>query len=139
MSFKDDFNKPRIIQFPKIQDPKGNLTFLQNPEQVPFQIKRTFWTYDMPGGEIRGGHAYKSQEEIIIALSGSFDVIVTNLIGETEKFSLNRSYYGLYLPNLTWRYMDNFSTNSLSLHISSKEFSEEDYVREFELFQKLSQ
>lgn len=139
MSFKDDFNKPRIIQFPKIQDPKGNLTFLQNPEQIPFQIKRTFWTYDMPGGEIRGGHAYKSQEEIIIALSGSFDVIVTNLNGETEKFSLNRSYYGLYLPNLTWRYMDNFSTNSLSLHMSSKEFSEEDYVREFELFQKLLQ
>jgi oxalate decarboxylase/phosphoglucose isomerase-like protein (cupin superfamily) len=138
MDFKDDFNTPRIIQFPKIQDPKGNLTFIQNPEHIPFEIKRTFWTYDIPGGEIRGGHAYKSQEEIIIALSGSFDVIVTNLNGDTEKFSLNRSYCGLYLPKLTWRYMDNFSTNSLSLHLSSKEFFEEDYVREFELFQNLS-
>ena len=89
MSLKDDFSKPKIIQFPKIQDPKGNLTFMQNPDQVPFQIKRTFWTYDVPGGEIRGGHAYKSQQEIIIALSGSFDVIVTNLDGTTEKYSLN--------------------------------------------------
>jgi len=139
MSFKDDFSTPKLIQFPKIQDPKGNLTFMQNLDQVPFQIKRTFWTYDVPGGEIRGGHAYKSQQEIIIALSGSFDVIVTNLDGTTERYSLNRSYYGLYLPNLTWRHMENFSTNSLSLHISSKEFTDEDYVREFELLQELSQ
>ena len=139
MSLKEDFSKPKIIQFPKIQDPKGNLTFMQNLDQVPFQIKRTFWTYDVPGGEIRGGHAYKSQQEIIIALSGSFDVVVTNLDGKTERYSLNRSYYGLYLPNLTWRHMENFSTNSVSLHISSKEFTEEDYVREFELLQELAQ
>jgi hypothetical protein len=139
MSLEKDFSKPKIIQFPKIQDPKGNLTFMQSPDQVPFQIKRTFWTYDVPGGEIRGGHAYKSQQEIIIALSGSFDVVVTNLDGKTERYSLNRSYYGLYLPKLTWRHMENFSTNSLSLHLSSKEFTEEDYVREFELLQELAQ
>ena len=133
-----DFSKPRIIQLPKIQDPRGNLTFLQNPNQIPFKIKRTFWTYDVPGGEIRGGHAYKSQEEIIIAIGGSFDVVITNIDGGIENFSLNRSYYGLYLPPLTWRYMENFSTNSLSLHLSSKEFSEEDYIREFELFKKFA-
>lgn len=138
MEINTDLSKPRIIQFPKIQDPRGNLTFLQNPNQIPFEIKRTFWTYDVPGGEIRGGHAYKSQEEIIIALGGSFDVVITNIDGEIEKFSLNRSYYGLYLPPLTWRYMENFSTNSLSLHLSSKEFSEEDYIREFELFKKFA-
>lgn len=138
MLLQEDFSKPRLIQLPKIQDPKGNLTFLQYPQQIPFQIKRTFWTYDMPGGEIREGHAYKSQEEFIIALSGSFDVIVTDVNGDIEKFSLNRSYYGLYLPNLTWRNINNFSTNSLSLHVSSEEFSEDDYIREFQLFQKLA-
>jgi hypothetical protein len=126
--------KPKIINLPKIQDPRGNLTFLQYPSQIPFKIKRTFWTYDVPGGESRGGHAYKKQEEIIIALSGSFDVIVTNLDGTTEKYSLNRSYYGLYLAANTWRHIENFSTNSLALHVSSELFSVEDYVRDFEIF-----
>ncbi len=124
--------KPKIINFPKIQDPRGNLTFLQYPTQIPFEIKRSFWTYDVPGGEIRGGHAYKSQQEIIIALSGSFDVIISNTDGTTEKFSLNRSYYGLYLPAKTWRQMSNFSTNALALHVSSELFSPEDYVRDFD-------
>lgn len=133
-----DEHAPRIIQLPKIQDPRGNLTFLQNPSQLPFELKRVFWTYDVPGGEQRGGHAYKTQEEVIICLSGSFDVIVTDVDGNTEKFSLNRSYYGLYLPPLTWRHMENFSTNSLGLHLSSEEFSEDDYVRQFSDFQNLS-
>ncbi len=124
--------KAYIINFPKIQDPRGNLTFLQYPLQIPFEIKRTFWTYDVPGGEVRGGHAYKIQDEIIIALSGSFDVVITNLDGKTEKYSLNRSYYGLYLPAKTWRHIENFSTNSLALHISSEPFSVEDYIRDFE-------
>lgn len=126
--------KPKIIDFPKIQDPRGNLTFLQYDNQIPFKIKRTFWTYDVPGGETRGGHAYKNQEEIIIALSGSFDVVITNLDGTIDKFSLNRSYYGLYLPAKTWRHIENFSTNSLALHVSSEFFSKEDYIREFEEF-----
>lgn len=127
---------PYLIQFPKILDPRGNLTFLQNPQHIPFEIQRVFWTYDVPGGEQRGGHAYKEQEEIIIALSGSFDVVVTDFYGNTKKFSLNRSYYGLYIPALTWRHMENFSTNSLGLHISSKKYIESDYLRDFEEFKK---
>lgn len=129
--------KPKIIDFPKIQDPRGNLTFLQHPNQIPFEIERVFWTYDVPGGEIRGGHAYKKQEEIIIALSGSFDVVIMNVDGKKEVFSLNRSYYGLYLPAKTWRHMENFSTNSLALHLSSDSFSKEDYIRDFDEFKIL--
>ena len=127
----------RLIDFPKIQDPRGNLTFLQNPSQIPFEIKRVFWIYDVPGGESRGGHAYKQQRECIIALSGSFDVVITNPDGSTEKFSLNRSYYCLYLPPKTWRHIENFSTNTLALHVSSNIFSEEDYIRDFESFKIL--
>ena len=126
--------KPRIINFSTIQDPRGNLTFLQHPSQIPFKIKRTFWTYDLPGGEIRGGHAYHQQEEIIIALSGSFDVVVTNPDGSLAKFSLNRSNYGLYLPPKTWRHVENFSTNALALHVSSKFYSPDDYIRDFDEF-----
>lgn len=129
--------KPVIINFPKIQDPRGNLTFLQYPNQIPFEIQRTFWTYDVPGGEIRGGHAYHTQEEVIIALSGSFDVVITHLDGTKEKYSLNRSYYGLYLPPKTWRHIENFSTNALALHVSSEIFRIEDYIRDFEDFKIL--
>ncbi|WP_406844516.1 sugar 3,4-ketoisomerase [Flavobacterium soyae] len=129
--------KPKIINFPKIQDPRGNLTFMQNPTQIPFEIERVFWTYDVPGGEIRGGHAYCEQEEILIALSGSFDVIITQEDKSIEKFSLNRSYYGLYLPAKTWRHIENFSTNALALHISSKKYFTDDYIRDFEVFKNL--
>jgi oxalate decarboxylase/phosphoglucose isomerase-like protein (cupin superfamily) len=126
-----------LLHFPKIADPRGNLTFLQNPDQIPFKIQRVFWSYDVPGGEVRGAHAYYNQEEIIIALSGSFDVIITKADGSKQKFSLNRSYYGLYLPALTWRAMENFSTNSLGLHISSSNFDESDYIRDFGIYQRL--
>jgi hypothetical protein len=126
----------RIIELPKILDPRGNLTFLQNNDQIPFEIQRVFWTYDVPSGEIRGGHAYKTQEEVIIALSGSFDVLVRNQIGILEKFQLNRSYYGLYLPPNTWRHMENFSTNSLGLHLSSHSYLEEEYIRDFNEYVK---
>jgi len=122
----------RILNFPKIPDPRGNLTFLQNNDQIPFVINRVFWTYDVPGGEIRGGHAYKSQQEIIIALSGSFDVVVTDYNGNETRYHLNRSYYGLFVPPNTWRHMENFSTNSLGLHVSSDVFNEEDYIRNYE-------
>lgn len=121
----------KIIEFPKIQDPRGNLTFLEFPNQIPFEIKRIFWTYDVPGGEIRGGHAFHTQEEVIIALSGSFDVVITNSDGYKQKFLLNRSYYGLYLPPVTWRHIENFSTNALALHISSEFFSDSNYIRDF--------
>lgn len=128
----------KLIQLPKILDPRGNLTFVEDLKQVPFKIERVFWTYNVPGGELRGGHAYKEQEELIIALSGSFDVVITNPNGSKEKFTLNRSYYGLYLPPLTWRHMENFSTNSLSLHLSSKKYERSDYIFDVVELQKLS-
>lgn len=121
---------PTILELPKILDPRGNLTFLQNNDQIPFEIKRVFWTYDVPGGGIRGGHAYKTQQEVIIALSGSFDVVITSNDGTVKKFHLNRSYMGLYLPPNIWRHMENFSTNAFGFHLSSKEFDKADYIRE---------
>ncbi len=129
--------KAKVIEFPKIIDPRGNLTFIENDNQAPFIIQRVFWTYDVPGGEIRGGHAFHKQEEIIIAMSGSFDVIITEPDGTVEKYSLNRSYYGLYLPAYTWRHIENFSTNSLALHISSEKYNSDDYIRNFSDFNKL--
>mgnify|MGYP006425049057 CR=1 FL=1 len=122
-----------MIELPKILDPRGNLTFLQHPDQIPFEIQRVFWTYDVPGGEHRGGHAYKTQEEVIIALSGSFDIIITKPDGSEVKYSMNRSYYSLYLPPHTWRHMENFSTNALSLHISSQKYDKDDYIRNFSI------
>ena len=127
-------SKVSIIEFPKITDPRGNLTFLQNFDQIPFEIRRIFWIYDVPGGEIRGGHAYKEQQEVIIALSGSFDIVVKEG-EEVSKFSLNRSYYGLFVPAMTWRHMENFSTNALGLHISSTDYLEEDYIRDIDEFE----
>ncbi|MDZ4070743.1 MAG: FdtA/QdtA family cupin domain-containing protein [Sediminibacterium sp.] len=121
----------KIITLPKIIDPRGNLTFLENNNQIPFEIRRVFWTYNVPGGETRGGHAYKVQQEIIIALSGSFDVVITNSDGKLLKISLNRSHFGLYLPPKTWRHIENFSTNSLGLHLSSMEYNSEDYIRDY--------
>jgi hypothetical protein len=124
----------KLIQLPKIIDSRGNLSFLENGLILPFEIKRVFWTYNVPGGETRGGHAYKIQQEMILALSGSFDVVITMLNGDTKKFHLNRSYVGLYLPSVTWRHMENFSTNSLSLHLSSSEFDESDYIRDLDKY-----
>jgi dTDP-4-dehydrorhamnose 3,5-epimerase-like enzyme len=124
----------KIINFPRINDPRGNLTFIEAFNQIPFEIKRVFWTYDVPGGEVRGGHAFKKQEEVIIALSGSFDVVLTKDNEKLEKYSLNRSYYGLYLPANTWRHIENFSTNALVLHVVSEIYSEEDYIRDFDKF-----
>jgi hypothetical protein len=123
--------------FPKIEDPRGNLTFIQYPEQIPFEIQRVFWTYDVPGGQIRGGHAYKSQSEVIIALSGSFDIVTMDKDGKESKFTLNRSYYGLLLPPNTWRHMENFSTNAVSLHLSSSIFDKNDYVHDVEDFKSI--
>ncbi len=125
----------KIIQLPKIADPRGNLTFIEGDNHVPFDIKRVYWIYDVPGGETRGGHAFKEQQELIISLSGSFDVVVDN--GTTiEKFSLNRSYYGLYVPAGMWRHMENFSTNSLALVLASTVFNAEDYIRNYDEFRK---
>lgn len=123
----------RIIELPKILDRRGNLSFIEEENHIPFKIERTYWIYDVPGGERRGGHAYKENQELIIALSGSFDVVLDD--GKEKKvYSLNRSYYGLYVPNMIWREMENFSTNSLALILSSTSFSEEDYVRNYQEF-----
>ncbi len=122
-----------IINLPKILDERGNLTFLEGNNHIPFETKRVYWIYDVPGGEIRGSHAFKKSQEFIIALSGSFDVILND--GEQEKkHSLNRSYHGIYVPNMTWRRIENFSTNSLALIVSSTNFNEQDYIRDFEKF-----
>ena len=126
-------NEPKIIQLPKISDPRGNLSFFENDNQLPFKIRRSYWIYDVPGGENRGGHAYKNTEEFIVALSGSFDVVLDNGI-EKKTFALNRSYYGLYVPNLYWREMENFSTNSLAMIVSSTDYNADDYIRDYNEF-----
>lgn len=123
----------QLIKLPKIVDPRGNLSFFENSNQIPFDIKRSYWIYDVPGGETRGSHAFKKSHEFIIALSGSFDVILND--GNKEmKYSLNRSYYGLYVPNLLWRRIENFSTNSLALIVSSIKYDVSDYIRDFDEF-----
>lgn len=126
-------NEAKIIELPKIFDSRGNLTFIEAQNHIPFNIKRAYWIYDVPGGETRGGHAFKEQNEFIVALSGSFDVVVDN--GKSKKtFHLNRSYFGLYIPAGKWRSMDNFSTNSLALVLASTKFDETDYIRNYDDF-----
>ena len=127
-------NKPEIINLPKIVDTRGNLSFFETSKHVPFEIKRSYWIYDVPGGETRGGHAYKENCEFVVALSGSFDVILDDGKGSKETFSLNRSYYGLYIPRLYWRQMCNFSTNALALVVASTEYDETDYLRDYDDF-----
>jgi|TARA_B110000902_G_C14282813_1_gene577614 oxalate decarboxylase/phosphoglucose isomerase-like protein (cupin superfamily) len=128
--------KVKLIDLPKILDKRGNLSFFENKNQIPFDIKRTYWIYDVPGGQERGSHAFRKSHEFIVALSGSFDVVLND--GETEKkINLNRSYSGLYVPNLLWRKIENFSTNSLALIVSSIGYDEKDYIRDFEEFQKI--
>lgn len=129
-------NKPQIIELPKFLDQRGNLSFAQNNTQIPFEIQRTYWLYDVPGGESRGGHAYRNTEEFVIAISGSFDVIVDD--GKEKKtFHLNRSYYGLYIPKGLWRSMENFSTNSLALEFASTQYDPNDYIRDYDEYLKL--
>ena len=131
MATNTDFTKPKIIDLPKIMDVRGNLSFLQNNDHIPFDIKRVFWIYDVPGGETRGGHAFKNQQEVIIVISGSIDIIVKDRQGIETKFCLNRSYSGLYIPPMHWRHLENFSTNAVSVHLSSSVFSEQDYIRNY--------
>ena len=126
----------KIIDLPKFLDARGNLSFVENLKQIPFEIKRTYWLYDVPGGESRGGHAYRENEEFIIALSGSFDVVLDDGINR-KVFSLNRSYYGLYVPKGLWREMENFSTNAFALEFGSSSYDETDYIRDYQQFQKL--
>jgi len=127
--------QPEIIHLPKIEDPRGNLSIIEEENHIPFKIERVYWIYDVPGGEMRGGHAFKEQQEMIVALSGSFDVVVDDGTMK-HTYSLNRSYYGLYLPSGLWRQMQNFSTNSLAMVLSSTHYLEEDYIRDYSDFLK---
>lgn len=129
-------NKPEQISLPKFLDPRGNLSFIEEVAHLPFVIRRVYWIYDVPGGEHRGGHAFKKTEELLVALSGSFDVVLND--GEKEyRYSLNRSYYGIYVPKMMWRMLENFSTNALALIVASTDYSEADYIRDFDKFKKL--
>jgi dTDP-4-dehydrorhamnose 3,5-epimerase-like enzyme len=127
---------PQIIQLPKFLDPRGNLTFLEGSKHVPFSTERVYWVYDVPGGEVRGGHAFKQQQEFIVALSGSFDVVLHNGKEET-KYQLNRSYYGLYIPSMHWRSLENFSTNSVAMVLVDRPYDVEEYLRDFNEFKNL--
>jgi hypothetical protein len=125
--------KTGIIVLPKIEDERGNLSFIEQGNHIPFIIKRVYWVYDVPGGEYRGSHAFRETDEFIVALSGSFDIILHD--GKEEKrFSLNRSYYGLYISKLHFRRLENFSTNSLALILASTTYNENDYIRNFDDF-----
>lgn len=126
----------KLIELPKFLDARGNLSFAENNKQIPFEIKRTYWIYDVPGGESRGGHAFRENQEVIVALSGAFDIIVDD--GKRKKkINLNRPYYGLYVPAGLWRTMENFSTNSLALEFGSRRYDKEDYIRDYEQFKTL--
>lgn len=129
-------NDCKIIALPKFTDPRGNLSFAEQLNHIPFEIKRTYWIYDVPGGENRGGHAFRNNEEFIVALSGAFDVIVDD--GQQKrKYTLNRSYYGLYVPAGLWREIENFSTNSLALEFGSEHYDRADYLRDYEFFKQM--
>jgi len=125
--------EPYIIELPKIIDQRGNLSFFENNNQIPFEILNTYWIYDVPGGESRGSHAFKNTNEFIVALSGSFDVVLKSKVKE-YRFTLNRSYYGLYVPKMLWRTLENFSTNSLSLIVADQEYEDMVYIRDFDSF-----
>lgn len=128
----------KIVNLPKFLDSRGNLSFVEQHNHVPFEIKRTYWIYDVPGGEQRWGRAFKECEEFIISLSGSFDVILDDG-NEKHTFTLNRSYFGLYIPKGMWRVLDNFSTNSVALVMASTYYDEDDYIRDYEEFVKFKQ
>ena len=127
---------PRLIELPKIKDPRGNLTVIESGMNVPFEVKRNYWIYDVPSGMWRDGHAFKTQEELIVSLSGSFDVVLNDGTGE-KTFHLARPQIGLYVPPMTWRHLDNFSTNSVALVLSSTHYDADDYIEDFELFKSL--
>jgi hypothetical protein len=130
------FPPANILNLPRIFDDRGNLSFIEAQRHIPFKIARAYWIYDVPGGEKRGGHAFRTGEEFLIALSGSFDVTTDNGT-VNQRFTLNRSYMGLHIPAMNWRTIDNFSTNSVCLVLASTAYSEADYLYEFADFTSL--
>ena len=126
-------DKCRLIEFPKISDPRGNLTFVEGGNHIPFDIRRVYYLYDVPGGATRAAHGHRSLSQVMIAMSGSFDVTLDD--GTTKrKLHLNRSYYGLYLPPMIWRDLDNFSSGSVCMVLASEVFDESDYFRDYQQF-----
>lgn len=124
----------RILELPRVEDSRGNLTFIEGARHVPFSIARVYYLYDVPGGAARGGHAHRKLEQFIIAVSGSFDVVLDDGRGRRETISLRRSYLGVYLPNMTWREIENFSSGSVCLVLASRQYEEADYIREYAQF-----
>lgn len=125
---------PHIIQLPKIADPRGNLTFIQQGGTLPFKPMRVFWTFNVPSGSVRGGHAYRTQSELIVAINGAFDVVVRDRQGHENRFRLDRGDKGLLLPPMTWRWMEAFSTNGMGLHLSDSNYDDADYIYDFEQY-----
>ena len=126
----------QITKLPRIEDCRGNLSFIEGDRHVPFRIERTYCIYDVPGGQMRAGHAYRTQQEFIVALSGSFDIVFTDGNG-VKTVTLNRSYNGVYVPPMMWRQLTNFSTNSVALVLASMPFDESDYIRDFGEYERL--
>ena len=122
-----------LIELPKISDPNGNLTYIENSERIPFDIKRVFYMYDIPGGSYRGAHAHKKLHQFIVAISGSFDVELDDG-NQKKRFHLNRSYFGLYVPPMTWGFLDNFSSGVVCMVLASDKYIEDDYIRDYSLF-----
>lgn len=131
-----NLQQAKIIELPKILDDRGNLSFFQNNDQIPFEIKRVYWIYDVPGGEQRGGHAYKDLQEVVIALSGSFDVVLDDGF-EQKTYTLNRSYFGLYIPKMLWRSVENFSTNALAFIATDAPYDADQYIRDYNGYKKI--
>lgn len=131
-----NLSKCKIIDLPKVTDARGNLTFVEENKHIPFQIKRVYYLYDVPAGEARGGHAHKRLQQLIISANGSFDVVLDDG-SKRKRFHLNRAYYGLYLPSMIWRELDNFSSGSVCLVLASELYEEDDYIRDYETFRKL--
>jgi hypothetical protein len=127
----------QLLTLPKISDPRGNLTFVEGHNHIPFEIKRVYYLYDVPGGEGRGGHAHYVLEQLIIAVSGSFDIVLDDGKNQ-QRFHLNRSYFGLYVPRMLWREMDNFSSASVCLVLASDFYKESDYIRSYSKFLEVS-
>jgi dTDP-4-dehydrorhamnose 3,5-epimerase-like enzyme len=132
----EELSECKIINLPKINDQRGNLTFIEGNKHIPFEIKRAYYLYDVPGGETRGGHAHKHLRQFLIAMSGSFDVILDDGFSK-KKFHMNRAYYGLYIPTMIWRELENFSSGSVCLVLASEYYEEEDYIRDYKEFRDI--
>lgn len=131
----DENAKIKVLNLPIVQDHRGNLTFIESNKHIPFEIKRVYYLYDVPGGAVRGGHAHRHLEQFIIAANGSFDVVLYDG-KEYHRYHLNRSYLGIYVPPMTWRELDNFSSGSICLVLASEVYLEEDYIRDLNIFEK---